>query len=599
MRFTLLTLVLLAALGPFTASQDTKGMADGLVRLVRAHQQDDGGYGDLPTTCRVLDLMARSPRRYNELDGPYFRRAAEQVAADSDPTHDAWRVLALSSAVTPRLVAARNGARDRLLDQASRTLDPIVLLALHTLPPPVAPRLAAIPDGAPPELAILLTADPASVAAPAVNDRDAWTRWARAARLRGERPHPLPELPAEPPRPGAPLAELLDQLEFIIAVHGLVVPATASAESPPPPLPPTRGPGNDMVTALEDALAFLESHHQNGTFGLLAPGWNDAEPGVTALCLSATMHASDMLGRSYPDWVDNGLDWLASLQGPDGSIQTYGVAVYTTSVAMEALIDRGRDSDRPVVEAALAFLVAAQADEGEGYLSADDPHYGGVGYGGDERPDLSNMNIALDAVARAELDPDHPFFDKALTFLQRNQNLAEAGNWRLPRAGGGTLVPGTDGGATYMPGSSPAGEEQVADGVYVARSYGSMTYALTKSYLICGLAPDDARVVAAVDWLADNFTLETNPGFADPGHAGDGLYYYYMAMARTLRLVAGERLVRGDGSSIEWRAELGEHLLAQQRTDGSWVNEDSSRWYEGSPTLCSAFAILSLAAADS
>ncbi|RKY18526.1 MAG: hypothetical protein DRQ55_13125 [Planctomycetota bacterium] len=592
-------LLLISLLTPLASApaQDTRSLADGLVRLIRAHEQADGGYGELARSCRVLDLLGRSPRRYNELDGPFVRRAAELVANDTSPELDAWRVLALAGAVTPPMVAARNRARDRLAADAAGLLDARALLALYTLPPAVSPRLPEAPAGASAELAVLLASDPASVAPPAVDAGADWTRWARAARLRGLRPGVLPSLPQAPASADTPLPELLERLELVIVLHGLLQPSGAVAELPP--LPAKKSAPDSLEAALAHALVFLESRQSGGTLGLDAPGWDGPEPGVTALCLSGAIRASDMLGRPAPKWVDPGLDWLASLQRPDGSIQTYGVAVYTTSVAMEALLDGGRERHAVVVARALTFLVAAQADEGEGYRSEDDPHYGGVGYGGDERPDLSNTFMALGAAQRAGLDPDDAFFQKALTFLRRNQNLGEAGGAHLPRAGGGTTVPGTDGGATYMPGNSPAGEDQVGDGIYVARSYGSMTYALTRSYLICGLTSQDQRVAAAVVWLARNFSVRSNPGFDDPARAGDGLYYYYMAMARTLRLVDDELLIREDGSTLDWRTELLPHLLGQQRIDGSWANEHSSRWYEGSPTLCTGFALLTLAASDS
>ena len=63
-----------------------------------------------------------------------------------------------------------------------------------------------------------------------------------------------------------------------------------------------------------------------------------------------------------------------------------------------------------------------------------------------------------------------------------------------------------------LPGSSPAGETPLGGDQYEARSYGSMTYALTKSYLLCGLEPGDRRLDAAIRWLADNYTLDANPG---------------------------------------------------------------------------------------
>lgn len=595
-RVTLFLLALGLTLPALSAQADTKALADGLVRTLRGFQQDDGSYGDLASTCRVLDLLTRSPRRYNELDGPFFRRAAEVVSRDESPALDSLRALALAGVVTPSLLSARARALERLLASPEACSSTEGLLALATLQPPIRPPLPQPEPSDSPARAVLLAEHPASVTAPSLDDLPTWTAWARAARLAGQRPASTPSLDLPPLAPNAPLDAVLARLEFVIAVHGLPQPGGPPLVAAPPP--PKLDPPLDLIQSLDLALAFLDEHQDHGRFGLMAPGWNGPEPGITALCLSATMRGSDMLGRSWPTWVDEGLDWLLAQQRPDGSIQTYGVAVYTTSVALEALLDADRDDDHAAVQRALAFLVGAQADEGEGYNSELDPHYGGVGYGGDERPDLSNTQIAVEAAWRAKLPLDHPFFAKALIFLDRNQNLGELTPHSWPRPGGGLMVTGTDGGGTYMPGNSPAGEDKLGDGVYSARSYGSMTYSLTKSFVLCGVQRDDARLKAALRWLGENFVLETNPGFQDPRLAGDGRYYYYLAMARTLSRVNDIRLQRANGSEIDWRAELVPYLLGQQRTDGSWVNEASSRWYEGAPTLCTAFALLALAGAD-
>ncbi|MFT7465491.1 MAG: squalene-hopene/tetraprenyl-beta-curcumene cyclase [Pseudohongiellaceae bacterium] len=590
-------------LGAATAQQDTKGEADSLVRRIRAEQNADWGYGtELLDTARVLDLLARSPRRYNELDGPFFRRAAELVAAaEPGALPDGWIALALASSVTPKLRAARDAALNRLVTAPLTNSDEAALLALRSQEelrvswPDELPTLSA----SPPWLT-LLASDPAQIEAPPTTEIELWARWARAAMLRGVLPATAPELPHV--ADDAALPELLNALSLVIVLHSL--PKDAPPSFDPPPLPPKVEQPLPTERSLERALDWFESHQQldsfaqqRGTFGLGLPGWDGPEPGITALCLSAVMGASEHLGREHPPWVATGLDFLASQAKDDGGIYDYGVKVYTTSVALEALLDGGREHDRPIIDRARQFLVDVQADGGEGYSSVDDPHYGGVGYGGDERPDLSNTQMALEAAHRAGEPADSPFFRKALAFLERSQNLGEITSHSWPRANGGTMVSGTDGGATYMPGNSPAGEDALGDGRYAARSYGSMTYALTKSFLICGLGPEDVRVSAAVNWLADHFTLETNPGFADPSQGSDGRYYYYLAMSRTLRLL-GKDLVDSSGRALHWRSRLDGHLRAEQRTDGSWINEDSARWLEGAPSLCSAYAVLAMLGAQ-
>ncbi|MBM3984500.1 MAG: hypothetical protein FJ296_02225, partial [Planctomycetes bacterium] len=397
------------------------------------------------------------------------------------------------------------------------------------------------------------------------------------------------------PGPEAGLHELLAALETVNVLHGLLAGAPP-AQLPEEQRPALVEPGQDLATALGGALRFLDAAQRGGTFGLGLPGMDEPEPGITAMGLAAACWIVQRTGAPRPPWIDAGLDWLASLQRPDGSIQMYGLDVYTTSVAIEALLAGGRAQDRPALERARAFLLAAQSDEGEGYEPGKDPHYGGIGYGGDERPDLSNTQMALEAATLAGASREDPLFAKARLYLQRCQNFAEDGVQRWPRAAGGELVTGNDGGATYMPGNSFAGEVKLDDGLWQARSYGSMSYALAKSYVLCGAAPDDPRLQAVVRWLARHFTVDSNPGYANARDGAQGLFYYWLVMARTLRLLPEGSFTDDAGQPIAWRAPLERKLLDTQRTDGSWINEASPRWWEGAPPLATAYAVLTLKA---
>ena len=40
--------------------------------------------------------------------------------------------------------------------------------------------------------------------------------------------------------------------------------------------------------------------------------------------------------------------------------------------------------------------------------------------------------------------------------------------------------------------------------------------------------------------------------------------------------------------------DAGGHLKAMQRQDGSWLNANSPRWWEGNPVLATAYALLAL-----
>ena len=163
------------------------------------------------------------------------------------------------------------------------------------------------------------------------------------------------------------------------------------------------------------------------------------------------------------------------------------------------------------------------------------------------------------------------------------------------------ITSGDDGGAGYLPGSSKAGFVELEDGTKIPRSYGSMTYALLKCFVFAGLDESDPRLAAAWDWCQANYTLDVNPGFehlARPDAAYQGLFYYFTTMARALDALGRETIVDADGVEHAWRNELCGRIVAMQsKLDGSWLNHNSPRWYEGNPLLATAYALLTLDAA--
>ena len=136
--------------------------------------------------------------------------------------------------------------------------------------------------------------------------------------------------------------------------------------------------------------------------------------------------------------------------------------------AIGALAARGNDADLEAIVKAANYLRITQADEGEGY-SEDDKFYGGIGYGNDLRPDLSNLQYALQALKESGAKSDDPAFQRAIKFLERSQNLREVN----PKAyyngedDNKLVVSGDDGGAIYYPGNSMAGYVELADGTEI------------------------------------------------------------------------------------------------------------------------------------
>jgi squalene-hopene/tetraprenyl-beta-curcumene cyclase len=262
--------------------------------------------------------------------------------------------------------------------------------------------------------------------------------------------------------------------------------------------------------------------------------------------------------------------YVESQAKENGAIFDRDLPVYNTAVSVMALCSQGDPRHAPLIRKAREYLVEAQSDDGEGYLESD-KFYGGIGYGNDERPDLSNLQFALESLAAADLDKDDPTWKRAITFLQRCQNRSESNDQEWA---------GNDGGFVYAPGQSPAGENV---------SYGSMTYAGIKSFIHANLERDDPRVQAALSWIRENYTLDENPKMG-----AQGLFYYYQTFGKALRIVGEPTIRDAQGREHLWADELGRVLLARQDDEGFWVNTDSARWWEGNKVLVTAEAILAL-----
>ncbi len=344
---------------------------------------------------------------------------------------------------------------------------------------------------------------------------------------------------------------------------------------------------------IDSGLEFLKSNQrQDG-------GWQTERdpPAITAIVLRAIV--LDPRYDANTDFVKKGYDKLLSYQVEDGGIYKDLLANYNTAIAISALAAADEPSFKPRIDKAVAYLKGLQwtdmttSAEGEKIAGENDAWYGGWGYGGRSRgggrPDLSNVQMALDALHDAGLKPDDPAFQRALKFVSRLQNYSETND--QPWAG-------NDGGFVYGPGDKRTGEsmagEYTAGGARRLRSYGSMTYAGLKSFIYTGLTKDDPRVRAAWDWITNNWTLTENPGmqFAGSDKAQQGLYYYYHTLARALNAYDQPIITDAQRKQHDWRIELIDQLAALQRPDGSWAGD--KRWMEDNPVLTTAYVVLAL-----
>lgn len=268
----------------------------------------------------------------------------------------------------------------------------------------------------------------------------------------------------------------------------------------------------------------------------------------------------------------------------DGFFQNYEtcVAVMAFASANDAYKKANSSEVGPYDELlvkAQKYLLKNQYTE-QRDVTPDDMRYGGIGYGGDSRPDLSNTQFFLDAMVATGKKADDPAIQKALIFVSRCQNLESEHNtqdWASKNP---------DGGFVYTARSSSAGE--TAEGGL--KSYASMTYAGFKSMIYAGLTMEDKRVKAAFDWIAKHYSVKENPGLGQTG-----VYYYYQTMAKALDVLKLNEIEDAEGKKRAWKVELSDELLSRQREDGSWINNESNQYMENNPNLVTGFVLLVLA----
>jgi len=302
-----------------------------------------------------------------------------------------------------------------------------------------------------------------------------------------------------------------------------------------------------------------------------------AGPGITALVTTAILRH----GRSPQDpLVAKSLKYLESFVQSDGGIYKVdsNYKNYETCLAILCFKEANKDGRYDqLLKGADAFIKGEQWDAGEGKQKSDF-QYGGAGYGGKKRPDLSNTQFFIDALRATGNDADSEAIRKALIFVSRCQNLETEHN-TTPFA-----AKNPDGGFYYTVGESQAGKTDEGG----LRSYASMTYAGLKSMIYAGVGPDDPRVKAAVKWLQKNYDLKSNPGMGDAG-----LYYYYHTFAKALSAVGQDEFVDEEGNKHNWREELILELASRQKADGSWSNENP-KWLEGDANIVTGYALLAL-----
>lgn len=564
----LFTLASTGFAGPISAQDDElpdlKDVADGSVRWLRSVQNpEDGSYGgDVIGTAWVLYALHESPRTYVRADGPFMAKALDYLVAHQNEDGS----ITVEGAEASDLEQTRTAAA-ALSVHADKTTAAALgkaagWLASKDVDAPTMDRIEIPEDDA----------EAKKLALKIVAGRSEDGTWS------------------------GPAGEVIETAKRVTALGELrskLKPASDGDAKPVTPLPEsTPATDEERRAAVLKGARFLLAAGDGARWG--SPDRADA--GLTAMAVGGLQAVPEPRPSDIQDAIDSAKKWLNSLQRDDGSIHQGRVVNYVTSASVMALAGDREYAD--TVKKARAFLIDLQADEGEGY-SEGDIYYGGIGYGGDERPDLSNLQMALEALVASGSGKDDREIKLALKYLERCQNRSESNDVEVTRDGI-VIKSGDDGGAGYAPGESKAGLIELDDGTRVPRSYGSMSYALLKGFAFAGLTKDDPRVAALWKWLRENYTLDVNPGFprgGDPVAPYQGLFYYYNTMAKALDAFGSEEIVTPDGVAHDWRSELAGKLVAlQSKADGSWVNVNAPRWWEGNPVLATSYALQALAA---
>jgi squalene-hopene/tetraprenyl-beta-curcumene cyclase len=319
--------------------------------------------------------------------------------------------------------------------------------------------------------------------------------------------------------------------------------------------------------SIDKGLRWLRDQQQpNGSYA--------NHPGITSLVATAFMLSPRHYAEDDGIYVQNAIKYILSMVKPNGAIYDEDMPNYNTSIAIMALVATKNPAYKTIIQNAQKYIMSLQLDENSGY-APDNKMYGGIGYGDDLRPDMSNLKFSLEALKESGVSKDAEVWAKAAKFIERCQNRSESNDQSWA---------GDDGGFVYRPGESKAGNDQNGK----PKSYGSMTYAGVLSFIYANVDKNDPRVQGAVTWINSHYTLDENPNMG-----AEGLFYYYHTMAKALKVYGEPVITDSNGVQHNWYADLVKKVTKLQKPEGYWVNE-ADRWMETMPILTSAYAILAL-----
>lgn len=314
--------------------------------------------------------------------------------------------------------------------------------------------------------------------------------------------------------------------------------------------------------------------------------------GVTGLAAEA-LASQPMATPAGDPRIAKAIALVNGFRQPDGGVYNpaEGLGNYCTSIALLLWSATG-SGDTAAVTAAQNYIWGLQNNDPKS------PSKGGIGYGskGPGFEDLSNTSWAIQALRTSGVPASDPRMQEALKFLERCQDLSAVN--KLPWAkdsGGGVYSPDE----SKAEGSWNREPAKAGDPAPKLVPYGSMTYALLSTYVVLDVKPEDPRVASALGWVKANYTFDRNPGIVKKD-GQEGLFYYYLLMAKTYDLTGLKGFELKDGTAVDWRADLFAALKQRAHIEGdqaSWSNP-ADRWGEGLPTLVTSYVLKALKSID-
>lgn len=363
--------------------------------------------------------------------------------------------------------------------------------------------------------------------------------------------------------------------------------------------------------SIEKGIAYLRSTQAED--GSWMP---DMGPAVTGLALTALLEQpnigpDDEAAAKAIAYILKHVQEDGSIrQGPDGILASYNTALCLSALAR---IGGSNPEAASAIRGGQEFLKGTQwilgmKDPDGKTIDENHPFFGGFGYGKHGRPDISNTQLALQALYDTGVNCEDPAFKRALTFLNRIQAVEsnDQNADKFEKLDGGFIYSTSiDKDAIGVP-ESKANQDQIDEGkagrpVSGLRTYGSVTYAGFKSMVYANLDRDDPRMVAALGWIKNNYTLNQNPGMPEEQKL-QGLYYYYLTMGRALNAYGNSTIdvVRSAADGAEpttekrdWANDLINVIVSQQHEEGWWANKET-RWLESQPVLVTAYSVIAL-----